>query len=270
MERYVRFNNGNNIRFGLVEGEKVVELIGEEFPNFKKSGITHELSSLKLLAPCNPTKAVCVGLNYKDTVLEPGAKWPVEPLIFLKPSTSLIANGENIVEWPMTDHLNFEAELAIVIGKEAHLVPEKEVHQYIFGYTIANDVTAKDLQKSDGLWGRSKSFDTFLPLGPWIVSGIDPHNLTITSYLNGKQKQKGNTGDLIFGIEYLVSFISHITTLLPGDIILTGTPGGYGKTLNVGDKVEIEISEIGKLTNQCVECNEGWSMLPRNKDHVTF
>jgi len=189
----------------------------------------------------------------------------VEPLLFIKPSTSLTADGENIVKWPMTDHLNFEAELAIVIGKEAHLVPEKEVYQYIWGYTIANDVTAKDLQKSDGLWSRSKSFDTFLPLGPWIVRGIDPHNLTITSYLNGEQKQKGNTGDLIFGIEYLVSFISHITTLLPGDIILTGTPGGYGKTLNVGDEVEIEISEIGKLTNQCVECNEGWGMPPRNK-----
>ncbi|HHV64831.1 MAG TPA: fumarylacetoacetate hydrolase family protein [Peptococcaceae bacterium] len=265
MERYVRYKNGNNIRYGLVEGDKVVELSGEGFPNFQRTGIRHELSSLKLLAPCEPTKAVCVGLNYKDAILEPGAKWPKEPLIFLKPSTSVIAQEDNIVKWPMVEHLNFEAELAIVIGKKAHLVPEKEVNQYIWGYTIANDVTAKDLQKADGLWTRSKSFNTFLPLGPWIVSGIDPHNLTVASYLNGEQKQKGNTCDLIFGIEYLVSFISHITTLLPGDVILTGTPGGYGKALNVGDKVEIEISGIGKLTNYCVECSEGWSMPPRNK-----
>lgn len=266
MERYVRFNNGSKISYGIVNGDQVVELVGDELSHFQKTEVIHDLSSLNLLPPCSPTKAVCVGLNYKDTILEPGAKWPVEPLLFIKPSTSLIATGENIIKWPMTNHLNFEAELAIVIGKEAHLVPEKEAHEYIWGYTIANDVTAKDLQKADGLWGRSKSFNTFLPLGPSIVSGIDPHDLTITSYLNGEQKQKGNTSDLIFGIEYLVSFISHITTLLPGDIILTGTPGGYGSTLNVGDQVEIEISEIGMLTNHCVKCNEVWSLPPRDRE----
>ncbi len=265
MERYVRFNNGNNICFGLVKGEMVTELIGEEFPNFKESGIEHELSSLKLLAPCNPTKAVCVGLNYKDTILEPGAKWPEEPLLFIKPSTSISNPGDNIIKWPMTEDLAFEAELAIVIGKKAHLVSEDEAHEYIWGYTIANDVTAKDLQKADILWGRSKSFDTFLPLGPWIASGIDAHNLTITSSVNGQQKQKGTTADLIFGIEYLVSFISHITTLLPGDVILTGTPGGYGSSLDVNDKVEIEISEIGKLTNFCKVSSESWKLAQRHK-----
>ncbi|AFL98786.1 2-keto-4-pentenoate hydratase/2-oxohepta-3-ene-1,7-dioic acid hydratase [Desulfitobacterium dehalogenans ATCC 51507] len=265
MERYVRFNNGNKICFGLVKGDIVAELIGEELSDFKESGIEHDLSSLKLLAPCNPTKAVCVGLNYKDTVLEPGAQWPKEPLLFIKPSTSITNPGDDIIKWAMTEDLAFEAELAIVIGKKAHLVPEEEAHEYIWGYTIANDVTAKDLQRADTLWTRSKSFDTFLPLGPWIVSGIDAHNLMITSSVNGQQKQKGTTADLIFGIEYLVSFVSHITTLLPGDIILTGTPGGYGSSLDVNDKVEIEISEIGKLMNTCKVSSERWSLAPRHK-----
>lgn len=262
MKRYVRFNNGNKICYGLIKGERVAELIGEEFPDFKESGIEYDLSSVKLLAPCTPTKAVCVGLNYKDTILEPGAKWPVEPLLFIKPSTSITNPEDSIIKWPMIKDLAFEAELAIVIGKKAHLVSEDDAHQYIWGYTIANDITAKDLQKADVLWGRSKSFDTFLPLGPWIARGIDAHNLTITSYLNGSQKQKGNTADLIFGIEYLVSFISHVTTLLPGDVILTGTPGGYGSSLNVDDKVEIEISEIGKLTNHCKISAESWKLKP--------
>ncbi|TGE32033.1 fumarylacetoacetate hydrolase family protein [Desulfosporosinus sp. Sb-LF] len=265
MDRYIRFSNNNKIHYGLVNGDKVSKLMGEEFQDFEVSGIEYDLSSVKLLAPCSPTKAVCVGLNYKDTILEPGAKWPVEPLLFIKPSTSLLNPGESIIKWPMTEDLAFEAELAIVIGKKAHLVSEDDAHKYIWGYTIANDVTAKDLQKTDGLWARSKSFDTFLPLGPWIASGIDAHNLTITSLVNGQQKQKGNTADLIFGIEYLVSYISHITTLLPGDVILTGTPGGYGSSLDVNDKVEIEISEIGTLTNYCKRSTDTWSLAPRHK-----
>lgn len=265
MERYIRFNHNNKIRYGLLKGTMVSELLGDEYQNFKVSGIEYDLSTVKLLAPCTPTKAVCVGLNYKDTILELGAKWPVEPLLFIKPSTSVLDPGEGIIKWPMTDDLAFEAELAIVIGKEAHLVSEDEAHMYIWGYTIANDVTAKDLQKTDGLWARSKSFDTFLPLGPWISSGIDAHNLTITSFVNGQQKQKGTTADLIFGIEYLVSFISHITTLLPGDVILTGTPGGYGSSFNVNDEVEIGITEIGKLTNHCIRCSEIWKREPRHK-----
>lgn len=265
MDRYIRFNNNNKICYGLVKGDKVIELIGKEFSDFEVSGIEYDLSAVKLLAPCTPTKAVCVGLNYKDTILEAGAKWPEEPLLFIKPSTSISNPGESIIKWPMTKDLAFEAELAIVIGKKAHLVSEGDAHKYIWGYTVGNDVTAKDLQKKDGLWARSKSFDTFLPLGPWIVSGIDAHNLTITSYVNGQQKQKGNTADLIFGIEYLVSFISHITTLLPGDVILTGTPGGYGSSLDVHDKVEIEISEIGKLTNHCIRSSETWNLAHRHK-----
>lgn len=260
MERYLRFKYNNKIHYGLLKGDRVRELIGEEYLDFKDSGIEYDLSSVKLLAPCTPSKAVCVGLNYKDTILEPGAKWPVEPLLFIKPSTSLLNPGESIIKWPMTENLAFEAELAIVIGKKAHLVSEADAHRYIWGYTVGNDVTAKDLQKKDGLWARSKSFDTFLPLGPWIVSGIDAHNLTVTSFVNGQQKQKGNTSDLIFGIEYLVSFISHITTLLPGDVILTGTPGGYGSSLDVNDKVEIEIAEIGKLTNYCRRNNNTWNL----------
>jgi 2-keto-4-pentenoate hydratase/2-oxohepta-3-ene-1,7-dioic acid hydratase in catechol pathway len=264
MERYVRYENSDSeIGYGLVKGDKVAELIGEEFLDFKESGREFPLSSVKLLAPCTPTKAVCVGLNYKDTILEPGAKWPVEPLLFIKPPTSVLDPGGSIIKWQMTDSLAFEAELAIVIGKKAQRVAKEDAEQYIWGYTIANDVTAKDLQKADGLWTRSKSFDTFLPLGPFITSGIDAHNLKITSSVNGVEKQNGNTKDQIFNIEYLVSFISHVMTLLPGDIILTGTPGGYGSALNVGDKVEIEIAEIGKLTNYCQNSSESWNFTAR-------
>jgi 2-keto-4-pentenoate hydratase/2-oxohepta-3-ene-1,7-dioic acid hydratase in catechol pathway len=263
MEQYIRFNYRKKVSYGLIKENKVIKLLGEEYPNFKESGIQYDLSSVKLLAPCTPTKVVCVGLNYKDTVLEPGAKWPVEPLLFIKPSTSIINPGEDIIKWPMTEDLAFEAELAIVIGKKARFISENEAKNYIWGYTIANDVTAKDLQKADGLWTRSKSFDTFLPLGPCITSGVDAQHLTIASYVNGQLKQKGNTSDLIFGIEYLVSFISHIMTLLPGDVILTGTPGGYGSSLNVNDKVEIEISNIGKLTNHCIESSATWKLASR-------
>lgn len=264
MERYVRFKNGESkIRYGLIKEDQVLELEGEEFLEFKESGGKYPLSSVKLLAPCKPSKAVCVGLNYQDAILEPGAKWPEEPLLFIKPPTSVLDPEESIIKWPMTDNLAFEAELAIVIGKKARCVSEEKAEEYIWGYTIANDVTAKDLQKADGLWTRSKSFDTFLPLGPWITRGIDAHNLNITSSLNGAQKQNGNSKDQIFKIEYLVSFISHVMTLMPGDVILTGTPGGYGKELNVGDKVEIEIAEIGKMTNLCETNSDLWNLPPR-------
>lgn len=266
MERYVRFKNTRDvISYGLVKGDQVAELKGEEFLDFEETGKEYPLSSVKLLAPCTPTKAVCVGLNYKDAILEPGTKWPEEPLLFIKPPTSVLDPEESIVKWPMTDNLAFEAELAIVIGKKAQRISKEDVNDYIWGYTIANDVTAKDLQKRDGLWTRSKSFDTFLPLGPWITRGIDAHQLKITSSVNGVQKQAGNTQDQIFNIEYLVSFISHVMTLMPGDVILTGTPGGYGKELNSGDKVEIEIAEIGKLTNFCQDCTENWKIMARKE-----
>lgn len=264
MERYVRFENKEKQdAYGLVKGDMVAELEGEEFLNFKETGKEYSLSSVKLLAPCTPTKAVCVGLNYQDAILEPGAKWPEEPLLFIKPPTSVLDPEESIIKWPMTNNLAFEAELAIVIGKKAQRISEEDVNDYIWGYTIANDVTAKDLQKKDGLWTRSKSFDTFLPLGPWITRGIDAHNLKVTSSVNGVEKQNGNTKDQIFNIEYLVSFISHVMTLMPGDVILTGTPGGYGKELNIGDKVEIEIAEIGKLTNFCNGSSETWNLKAR-------
>jgi len=249
MEHYVRYLHKDTIAYGILNEETITTLHGNDFSSFKMTNQQLSISAVKLLAPCTPSKAVCVGLNYKDTILEPGTSWPQEPLLFIKPSTSVLHPRDSIIKWPMIQSLVFEAELAIVISKRAHLVSQENAHEYIWGYTIANDVTAKDLQKKDGLWARSKSFDTFLPLGSWITRGIEPNNLEIASYINGKQLQLGNTSNLIFGVEYLISFISQIMTLLPGDVILTGTPGGYGGSVNVGDTVEIMIEHLGTLLN---------------------
>lgn len=249
MERYVRFLHEEKVSYGLLMGEEITVLRGEDFASFQITEKRLLQNEVQLLTPCTPSKAVCVGLNYSDTILEPGVLWPKEPLLFIKPSTSLLHPSGSIIKWPMIQNLVYEAELAVVISKKAHLVSQENAHEYIWGYTIANDVTARDLQKKDVLWARSKSFDTFLPLGPWITRGIQPGNLGIASYINGKKLQDGNTSKLIFGVEYLISFISHVTTLLPGDVILTGTPGGYGVSIDVGDIVEIEIEHLGKLLN---------------------
>lgn len=259
MEKYVRFKTGDRIAYGLVQGTRITELRGECFEEFKLTDIKHELPSVELLVPCTPTKAVYLGQNYKDIQLVPGKEFPREPQINFGPATGIINNEEAIIQWPMTKELNFEAELVIVIGKKAERVSQTEARDYIWGYTIANDITAKDMQREFG-WSRAKCHDTFLPVGPCIVRGIDPENLDMTAYLNGELIQKGNTRDLLFGIEYLVSFISHICTLLPGDIITTGTPGGQGGRLHVGDKVEIEIAGIGKLTNYCKENPYPWNL----------
>lgn len=258
MQRYVRFLYNDNVSYGLLNQDIITLLTGSHPDEFRISHATIHVGSVKLLAPCTPTKAVCVGLNYKDAKLGPGTSWPKEPLLFIKPSTSVNDPGENIVKNPMCREIAYEAELAVVIGRKASRISEADAEQYIWGFTIANDVTARDLQRADGLWARSKSFDTFLPLGPSILSGSDARSLDIFSYVNGNCVQSGNTRNLIFGIDYLVSFISHVMTLHPGDVILTGTPGGYGGTLNIGDKVEINISSIGWLTNYVTANNEPW------------
>lgn len=199
-----------------------------------------------------PLKIICVGLNYRDHAEELKMSLPASPIIFLKPPTAVIGDGEDIIypDW-MTKNLHYEAELAIVIGEKAHRISEKDAEKYIEGYTCGNDVTARDLQNLDGQWTRSKSFDTFCPLGPRVVKDLNPNKLDIQLLLNGEIKQSSNTGQMIFKPAYLVSFISQIMTLLPGDVILTGTPPGVGP-MRKGDTVVVEIEGIGRLTNKIV------------------
>lgn len=197
----------------------------------------------------NPSKVIAIGLNYRDHAKELNMDIPGYPLIFLKPSTSVIENGDDIVFPSQTQELHYEGELGIVISRQARNVPVSGAGTYIAGYTCANDVTARDLQRMDGQWTRAKSFDTFCPLGPRVAKDIDPRALRITTRVNGQVRQQSTTANMIFNVYELVSFVSGIMTLLPGDVIITGTPRGVG-ALNPGDTVEIDIENIGILKNK--------------------
>ncbi|MEW6515965.1 MAG: fumarylacetoacetate hydrolase family protein [candidate division FCPU426 bacterium] len=202
----------------------------------------------RLLPPVVPSKIICIGLNYHSHARELQMPVPKTPLVFLKPPTALAGPGEPIHYPAMSSQVDYEGELAVVIGREARGIPEEQVPEHILGYTLANDITARDLQKQDGQWTRAKGFDGFCPIGPCLVLGPVPEDLEIITYLNGQLKQKGNTADFIFGIGEIVSFVSHIMTLFPHDIILTGTPPGVGP-MQRGDKVRVECSTIGTLEN---------------------
>jgi len=250
-EKLVRFELDQTIKYGRLVGETIKVLEGNIFGDYQENGETIALDAVKLLAPCEPSKAVCVGLNYRKHAAELDFKLPEEPLLFLKPSTSVIGNNDNVVYWPMVGRLDYEAELVVVIGKKAHDVEEKDAMEYVFGYTAGNDLTARDLQSKDGQWSRAKGFDTFLALGPAIVRGIDTSDLKVQTLLNDELKQDGSTEQLIFSIPFLVSYISKIMTLLPGDIIMTGTPDGIGP-MQVGDTVEVRIESVGSIFNKVV------------------
>ena len=194
---------------------------------------------------------MAVGLNYRDHAEEMKLPLPQEPIIFIKPATAVIAHEEEIIYPPMSNRVDYEGELGIVIKKKAKDVAEKEARDYILGYACFNDVTARDLQQLDGQYTRAKGFDTFAPLGPCIETSLDPLQLTIESYVNGERRQYSNTKEMIFNVFYLVSFISKIMTLLPGDVIATGTPAGVGP-LNPGDTIEVKIEGVGTLRNRVV------------------
>jgi 2-keto-4-pentenoate hydratase/2-oxohepta-3-ene-1,7-dioic acid hydratase in catechol pathway len=244
-----RFRLGEKIFYGNVEQKKVIPLAGGPFgEEITLAASSYRLADLRLLPPCIPSKAVCVGLNYRDHAAEFGHEIPAEPILFIKPSTALLDPEEAIVLPAASERVDYEAELAVVIGKTCRKVSTEESASYILGYTCANDVTARDLQQRDGQWTRAKSFDTFLPLGPYIENAVDPFDLGVCLYLNGALKQKSSTANLIFSVYELVSFISGVMTLNPGDVILTGTPGGVGQ-LTAGDQVVVEISGIGRLSN---------------------
>lgn len=247
--RYIRFSHNNQLHYGLLRNDNKVEhLIGNNPDSFQTTGNYFQLSEVKLLPPCEPSKIVCVGLNYHKHAAELGLHLPDEPVIFLKPTSSIIGPEDNIILPSQSSQVDYEAELAVVIGRKAQNISEQQSGDYIWGYTCLNDVTARDIQNKDTQWTRAKSFDTFCPIGPWIKSGISVDNLNISLLLNGETKQAASTRDMIFSVPQLISFVSRVMTLYPGDIISTGTPSGIG-ALKVGDKVEIFISELGTLVN---------------------
>jgi 2-keto-4-pentenoate hydratase/2-oxohepta-3-ene-1,7-dioic acid hydratase in catechol pathway len=250
--KIVRFCYDGSIKFGALQGEGIRVIYGDIFGEYQISEEILSLQAVKLLSPCMITKAVCVGLNYHGHAKEMNSELPAEPLLILKPSSTLNHPDGNI-EYPSLSHdLHFEAELAVVIKKKAKNVKAKDAEDYILGYTCANDVTARDIQKKDGQWTRGKSFDTFLPLGPCIETDIDADNINIKLYLNDELKQSSNTGDLIFKVPEIIAFVTEVMTLYPGDVILTGTPSGVGSML-VGDVVTVELEGIGKLNNFIVK-----------------
>lgn len=248
-----RFKVGKECHFGVIEQDSVRIIEGSIFnPEFILTNRRFNLNQINLLPPCHPTKIIAVGLNYTDHAQELKMDLPEEPLIFIKPSTSVIGPLEEIVYPEGVGRLDYEAELGIVIKKACKDILVNVAKDYILGYTCLNDVTARDLQRKDKQWTRAKSFDTFCPIGPVIATDVDTDNLDIQLFLNNQIRQSSNTRNLIFHPDYLVSFISKICTLLPGDIIATGTPSGVGP-MEVGDKVEIKIQNIGGLKNGVVE-----------------
>ncbi|HHW03350.1 MAG TPA: fumarylacetoacetate hydrolase family protein [Thermoanaerobacterales bacterium] len=246
--RIVRFKYNDVIKYGILEMDRILEIKGDVFGGFTAGNNHYNLSEVKLLAPASPSKIVCVGKNYREHALEMGEGIPDEPVLFLKPPTAVINPGESIVYPDMSKRVDYEGELAVVIKSPCKDVTHEDVPRYILGYTCGNDVTARDLQKKDGQWTRGKSFDTFCPLGPWIETDVKPNDLKIQTYLNGELKQSSSTAMMITPVFELISFISRVMTLLPGDVVMTGTPSGIGP-MQKGDTVEVVIEGIGKLEN---------------------
>jgi len=249
--RIVRFSTDNKPRYGIIEGERVRAISGTPFRAVRPTGDSHPITAVRLRAPCSPSKIVALGVNYRSHAQEMGSQLPKNPLIFLKPPTAVIGPEDEIVYPATSKQVDYEGELAVVIGKQARRVAVEQARDYVLGYTCLNDVTARDLQRLDGQWTRAKGFDTFCPMGPWIETELDDAEVDIETYRNGRMVQKGNTRDLVFGVPELVSFVSHVMTLLPGDVIATGTPGGVGP-VQPGDTVEVRIGRIGNLHNRVV------------------
>ncbi|GAB3621487.1 fumarylacetoacetate hydrolase family protein [Glutamicibacter endophyticus] len=247
--RIARFVVDSDPLYGVVEDDKVHVLAGDPFfQGIKTTGISHELDDVRLVAPIIPrSKVVGFGRTYREHAEELGNEVPTEPLMFLKPNTSVVGHGDPITLPAFSDEVSFEGELAVVIGRICKDVPAEKVPEVIFGYTVANDLTARDAQRTDPQWGRAKGFDGSCPLGPWIETSPDnPDDLGIISRVNGEVRQDGSTSDLIWSVNDLVAKASEAFTLLPGDVIMTGTPAGVG-LVSEGDVVEIEIEQIGTL-----------------------
>jgi 2-keto-4-pentenoate hydratase/2-oxohepta-3-ene-1,7-dioic acid hydratase in catechol pathway len=271
--RIARFAADGEVRYGIVEDSgsgmpaadghgtetlTIAEIDGHPFgpgEDVKLTGVRHQAADVRLLAPVLPSKIVAAGKNYAEHARETGSEPPAEPLIFLKPSTAVVGPGDPIVRpLQLSKRVDFEGELAVVFGRLCRDVPAERVPEVIFGYTCANDVTARDLQASDGQWTRAKGFDTFCPLGPWIETELDPGDLELTTTVNGEVKQQASTAELIHDIVTLVTYATAVMTMLPGDVLLTGTPAGIGP-LVAGDQVSVHIDGIGTLTNPVVDAS---------------
>jgi 2-keto-4-pentenoate hydratase/2-oxohepta-3-ene-1,7-dioic acid hydratase in catechol pathway len=246
--KFIRFEKDGQLCHGLLAGDEVQTVKGDIFSSYTVSKECFSLKQARLLAPCSPTKVVAVGLNYRGHAREMNMPIPDEPLLFLKPATAVTGPGAPIIYPKMSQRVDYEGELGVVIGRLCKNVSAQHTPDYIFGYTCLNDVTARDLQKKDTQFTRSKGFDTFCPIGPCIETELDPAAARIETRLNGQLRQETSTADFIFPVYRLVSFISQVMTLLPGDVVATGTPPGIGP-MQRGDEVEVRISGIGSLKN---------------------
>ncbi len=247
--RIVRYKtNGDEPQYGWLLDEKVGEIQGSMFGEYRRREAKTPLADVKLVAPCEPSKILCVGRNYVEHAKELGNEVPKVPLIFMKPPSSIISNGDSIVLPPQSTQVEHEAELVVVISKRARNVTAETAKEYIFGYTVGNDITARDLQQTDGQWTRAKGFDTFCSFGPWIDTEFDPSDAVVTCRVNGQMRQMASTRDMVFNVGTLIAYISSVMTLEPGDLIFTGTPAGVGELKN-SDMVDVEIEGLGKLSN---------------------
>ena len=259
VSRIARYQSPQGVAWGRLDGEDLIRLDGPPWAGGRERGGHDRLAEVRLLAPTVPTKIVCVGLNYRAHIAEsqsvaPGAEPPKEPLIFLKPPSAAIGHDQPILYPAGVTRLDPEAELAVVIARRARRVSEAEAPACIAGLTCFNDVSARNYQRGDGQWTRAKGFDTFAPMGPWIAAGLDPSNLAVECRVNGERRQQARTSDLLFPVPHLVSFISRVMTLEPGDVIATGTPAGIAP-IQPGDVVEVEVEGVGVLRNR-VEASE--------------
>lgn len=256
--KFLRFKNQGKVRTGYLNGEEIIEIpvslldaLKSPENALKPKIKSYLMEEVQIIPPVSPSKVVCVGLNYRDHALELNMDIPEEPILFMKPPTSVIAHQEPIIYPEMSQEVDYEAEMAIVMAETATKINSEDAWDFIGGYTVLNDVTARDLQRKDGQWTRAKSFDTFCPLGPCIETEMDPHNQNISLKLNGETKQDSNTKNMIFRANELVEFISSIMTLNPGDVIATGTPPGVGQ-MQSGDVVQVQVEGIGILENRVI------------------
>jgi 2-keto-4-pentenoate hydratase/2-oxohepta-3-ene-1,7-dioic acid hydratase in catechol pathway len=250
--RFIRYTTGNEAPcYGWVYDDRVGPVEGVPYGEFRRLEAEIPLHMVRLLAPVQPGKIICVGRNYAEHAKEQNVEVPEIPLLFMKPPSSVIGPGESIVLPPQSRQVEHEGELAVIIGRTGRWISTENALSYVFGYTVANDVTARDLQRRDGQWTRGKGFDTFCPLGPWIETDLNPADVLVKTRVNGEMRQMASTREMMFSVEHLIAFISSVMTLNPGDLILTGTPAGIGPLLH-GDVVEVTVEGIGSLSNPVV------------------